>query len=420
MRHTDRGKPPYACLCCLMFAFALSYIDIQCPKLFACADMTSYALLGATLSLTAVGALLSAQPSRRPTPAPMRITSRVQRHSATSRSRLKNNVNSSGGMFDANVWENITTPNFVDKRPTPVQEGVAHVDVDVDQLPTFVFFADGGRRREYVVGGSNARACWAKLEAKLLSFSLLHRNDFLPTGDETVAAPGIVSDASLDDNVGISLGDRRENSASNSILEVKSREELLHIVTDSAGTIEQRPVVVMYHAPWCRKCAYLAPVFRRLATKHVAASSAAEGDGDGGVAWSRGALFCRVDVSAWGDKAYRSVADSRAGVASLVTRDTLTIEGGANNSAHVREDGNHVQTEEVERRISLLHEGSPSMEECTVCEGSGFVSCGECEGVGAVERSSSDGKHKLAVTCPACVGYKRLRCPACGGQCYMC
>lgn len=397
--------------------------DMQCPGLFKCNDMTSYAIR-ATLSLTAVGALLSVQPPRRPILAPTQI------RNVTPSSRLKTNAN--GGRFDAGAWENMPTSNMVDKHLKPAVEDGAHVDLDIDQLPTFVFFADGGRRREDVVGGSIARACRAKLEAKLLSFSVLHGNDSLPVGEGTAATPratdtagagnGIPSDTNID-KVGISAGVRLENYAIDNILEVPSREELFDIVTSSGRTAEQGPVVVMYHAPWCRKCAYLAPVFRHLATKQVTSCSLAEGSGDGENSWSRKAIFCRVDVSAWGGKAYRRTAAGRVGAASLVTRDiadTRANEGGARKSAHVGEARNDIQAEEEKRRVSLLHEGSPSMEKCEVCEGSGFVSCGECEGKGAVERCSSDGQHKLAVTCPACVGYKRLRCPACGGQCYMC
>lgn len=58
---------------------------------------------------------------------------------------------------------------------------------------------------------------------------------------------------------------------------------------------------------------------------------------------------------------------------------------------------------------------SPWMD-CTTCNNSGFVPCRTCGATGMVKRSSSPNMFY----CPDCVGHKKLRCPACGGKCYMC
>lgn len=53
---------------------------------------------------------------------------------------------------------------------------------------------------------------------------------------------------------------------------------------------------------------------------------------------------------------------------------------------------------------------------CETCQTTGFVPCKNCDATGVVknERSSN------VFFCPICVGHKKLRCPACGGKCYMC
>lgn len=58
----------------------------------------------------------------------------------------------------------------------------------------------------------------------------------------------------------------------------------------------------------------------------------------------------------------------------------------------------------------------PFLPDCTTCHNSGFVPCTKCgaEGVVRNERSGN------VFYCAQCVGHKKLRCPACGGKCYMC
>lgn len=58
--------------------------------------------------------------------------------------------------------------------------------------------------------------------------------------------------------------------------------------------------------------------------------------------------------------------------------------------------------------------GDSSVNECQVCQSSGFIPCSECVGVGHVSRGT------MSITCPTCVGNKRVRCPACGGKCISC
>jgi hypothetical protein len=52
--------------------------------------------------------------------------------------------------------------------------------------------------------------------------------------------------------------------------------------------------------------------------------------------------------------------------------------------------------------------------DCATCGNTGFVQCTDCSGEGHIIRGS------LAVTCPTCVGYKKVRCPTCGGKCMKC
>lgn len=409
--------------------------------------MSSYAMLQTSFSLAAVSALLSATPpppSKRHAPA----STNMKRCSAATHSRLVSATNlaahgrSAGGLFDASAWEGMASLNFdgddleASGSAKHLTDPTAVLDVDVQQLPTFVFFADYGRRREDLVGSGDVRSCRVKLGAKLLSF----------VAD---AAPGMAgsagkinpdccpADESRYDNAGgrrssgypgvknvCSSDSSAEVGANNhEILEVLSREDLVRIVRGNAGTAKHGPVIVMYHAKWCRKCAYLTPAFRHLAASFAAASRGGDDD-----VWPEDALFCRVDVSAWGGRPFRPTADrgrksgfsvetgleNDAVAAFRVTRDTAAGNSGAGSGGETQADG-------VGKGFdSVSHEGSESMQGCGVCGGSGFVSCGECEGTGAVERSSADGEHKMAVLCPACVGYKKLRCPACGGKCYMC
>ncbi|CAM9986515.1 unnamed protein product [Sphacelaria rigidula] len=450
--------------------------------------MTGHALLRATMSLTTVGALLSTPPpSRTPlAPTPKRNTG-IHQRGVSSSFRLSGSGDArvssvSSGMFDAGAWKNIPKFNHdlapsgeddahqspapsgeggAHEDPAPSGESSAHIDIDVHHLPTFVFFSEGGQRREDIIGDSNARACWAKLENKLLSFCSPHTVGtrtavkLTPGAADGVRSPeagnnGVViaSDASIDDNIGIpSVDDRRENhhvSNNGNIPSITSRDELLRIVTSgtTGGTTtvadqDSAVVVVMYHAPWCRKCAYLTPIFRRLAKKHAGTGSAAppsfaaKGSEDV-LSWTKRLFFCRVDVSALGSKGYdhprttddrdrehSPVGEFQGNIGSGashksgdITAATSMNEGGISDFTRLREGS--------EDDVKILHEGSALMRGCQECGGTGFVPCGECEGRGAVGRSSPDGKQKLTITCPACVGYKRLRCPACGGQCYMC
>ena len=52
--------------------------------------------------------------------------------------------------------------------------------------------------------------------------------------------------------------------------------------------------------------------------------------------------------------------------------------------------------------------------DCLLCNNTGYLPCLDCASQGYVKRGS------LAVTCPTCVGYKRVRCSSCGGKCLKC
>lgn len=53
---------------------------------------------------------------------------------------------------------------------------------------------------------------------------------------------------------------------------------------------------------------------------------------------------------------------------------------------------------------------------CDTCATTGFVPCKKCDGAGVIKNPRSSN----VFFCPDCVGHKKLRCPACGGKCYMC
>lgn len=379
------------------------------------------------------------------------------------------------------------------------------VDIDVEKLPTFVFFgtgADGKVGREDVVGGGDARSCAVELQEKFASLwppgaasprSRSSGDDSrlepsVTGGREAGVAGGSDGGAGLVGGGGKTGGGGRDDagrtsgSGTNGIadeirnndnfVEISSRGDLLRVID---GQKQQGLVVVMYHARWCRKCAYLTPVFRRLAASGLESSSADEGRtaacvneavGSGSSSSSSsgisrgGLLFCRVDVSdaSWGKirvtSSAAAPADSPAARAAVMGRNAAAsaavagttdppqqargsygvgdrdaalsaagsaVSDGSSASLAAPTKGRPAEgdTAAVADLLSL-HEGSPAVEDCEACGRSGFVPCGECEGRGALARSSPDGKHTVAVTCPACVGYKRLRCPSCGGKCYMC
>ena len=59
--------------------------------------------------------------------------------------------------------------------------------------------------------------------------------------------------------------------------------------------------------------------------------------------------------------------------------------------------------------------------DCGACGNTGFVTCNECQGNGTVTRSLGPlTTSSLTLTCSACVGYRKLRCPVCGGRYLKC
>lgn len=176
---------------------------------------------------------------------------------------------------------------------------------------------------------------------------------------------------------------------------ITSKQHLLELVGAGGAT------VVNYHAPWCRKCRYLKPMFSKLAADY---SKRSHGQ----------IKFYSADVDA---------------LPNLISPDENMLQGGSSSN-----------------------EANPAVESCDACGHSGFQSCKSCGGAGAVTRSapmargasrraaavynsgtsalysSSRGsviasiveEHRLTVKCPVCVGYGKVRCPTCGGRCLMC
>lgn len=410
--------------------------------------MVRNAVLGSPAFFVAVTGLLAQLP---PTPYPPR---RRAPSIVTNLAAGGGNGGNRYGGFDASAWKDIafSIPEAAAAAPpmssklassnesiavlqqprddTQERErGAEAIDVDVEKLPTFVFFgrgSDGQHWREDVVGGGNARVCAAKLQEKMNAFSsrggTLNPDDspsLLRSGREGKGGGGVadivdgralrstclgknVAEAvvrsgksSSSDGAYVDVSTSGANVSNCNVVEVSSKDHLLHILrTQQKG---QGPVVVMYHAPWCRKCTYLTPLFRRLADARMPVT-------DGTPAAAGGDAFCGGSIPASSEPTFY-----RADVSNP------SWERRSPAAAFVEE-----KDEEEGAETEMSHSGSPDLESCDVCGRSGFVPCGECEGKGAVARSSPDGKHTLAVTCPACVGYKRQRCPSCGGKCYMC
>ncbi|CAN0572443.1 unnamed protein product, partial [Ectocarpus sp. 12 AP-2014] len=302
------------------------------------------------------------------------------------------------GMFDADAWKNMpSSPPPVSAPPTSLHPSAVQlssndaldgereggreepINVDVEKLPTFVFFVrDNGRhRREEVIGGRDARTCAAELRKRLASISIpgsswtnsvsLVDNDspLRPSGAGEGGVGGGVARTSsdgaavvggaaegphrLDDETDTGMGRGSGGMGANvdgtgnptSIVEMSDKRDLLRVL--GARGEGQGPVVVMYHAPWCRKCAYLTPVFRRLAAAQATSVGVREADGSSSdMGSSERPLFCRVDVShpSWGKRrAVRgaSVAPSTVaseGSAAAAAVDTA-VAGRAQNKAAI-------------------------------------------------------------------------------------
>uniref|UniRef100_A0A7S0BK45 Uncharacterized protein n=1 Tax=Rhodosorus marinus TaxID=101924 RepID=A0A7S0BK45_9RHOD len=63
---------------------------------------------------------------------------------------------------------------------------------------------------------------------------------------------------------------------------------------------------------------------------------------------------------------------------------------------------------------SMSEKSEDQVKDCRMCENTGFVSCVACEGQGTTVTG------KYTVFCSECVGRGKLRCPTCGGKCFMC
>jgi thiol-disulfide isomerase/thioredoxin len=78
-----------------------------------------------------------------------------------------------------------------------------------------------------------------------------------------------------------------------------------------------------------------------------------------------------------------------------------------------------IHTKKLKERLlglkpTSFDEAVKMIEDCVTCNSTGFVGCPECQGVGYIQ------KGEVAVFCPTCVGYKKIRCGTCGGKCLKC
>lgn len=109
-------------------------------------------------------------------------------------------------------------------------------------------------------------------------------------------------------------------------------------------------------------------------------------------------IFCE-DVS----DTKRAASAEKLGRYLPLTNQNMTSSSYDKNEVPIHHTPNAVETE------------SPWLT-CDVCRSTGFVPCRVCDASGMVQRPNSSN----VFFCPQCVGHKKLRCPACGGKCYMC
>jgi hypothetical protein len=76
-------------------------------------------------------------------------------------------------------------------------------------------------------------------------------------------------------------------------------------------------------------------------------------------------------------------------------------------------DDNPEFLDEIRFRISGYFSGKIK-EFCTICNNTSYEICPECDALGYVQRNN------IAVFCPQCTGYKKIRCRNCGGKCLKC
>ena len=61
-----------------------------------------------------------------------------------------------------------------------------------------------------------------------------------------------------------------------------------------------------------------------------------------------------------------------------------------------------------------LRNETKKVEDCVTCANTGFISCSACDSTGVLQKGTT------AVYCSNCTGYKKVRCPVCGGSCIQC
>jgi len=61
-----------------------------------------------------------------------------------------------------------------------------------------------------------------------------------------------------------------------------------------------------------------------------------------------------------------------------------------------------------------LRNESNKVDNCVACSNTGFIPCNVCDSTGVLQKGTT------AVYCNDCTGYKKVRCPVCGGSCIQC
>jgi len=163
--------------------------------------------------------------------------------------------------------------------------------------------------------------------------------------------------------------EKKPGTGPSSFLKVNNGAQAEQIVEES---FEGQILVCKYGASWCRKCKYLDSPFKKIAEKCQDLSF----------------LFLDIDID------------------GLVSAEERIGELSESDSSGPRQE-NFGDSSDEEK-----------IKNCLRCDSTGFVECLECKSRGFVLRIS--GEHEVADICPVCVGYKKTRCPECGGKCLMC
>lgn len=141
---------------------------------------------------------------------------------------------------------------------------------------------------------------------------------------------------------------------------------------------EDKWALLCFYGAWCQQCQMLEPLFETLPYVYR----------------DRPLIFARADIARFYDLVAKKDQDQEM---EEVQQQPMARKGIVERTRQDPED-----------RIGG----------CKRCGGTGFIDCDVCENKGHVIREAEG--HRVADICPACVGHRKLRCPECGGKCYMC